>query len=48
MAVNGILNKNVEYMNDVSVGYDVVIVCTSNEFQADFWQTRLEGGRGTF
>mmetsp|Transcript_38261 Transcript_38261/g.66128 ORF Transcript_38261/g.66128 Transcript_38261/m.66128 type:complete len:555 (+) Transcript_38261:69-1733(+) len=45
--VNAVLNENVEYMNDVSVGFDVVIVCTSNEFQADFWQTRLEGGRGT-
>ena len=42
-----VLNRNVEYMNDVSVGFDVVIVCTSNKFQADFWQTRLEGGRGT-
>ena len=25
-------------------GYDVVIVCTSNETQAAYWQVRLAGG----
>lgn len=28
------------------VGFDVVIVCTSNESGATYWQRRLSGGRG--
>eukprot|EP00667_Euglena_gracilis_P007782 EG_transcript_7866 len=31
---------------DGSVGWDAVIVCTSNQGQEDFWQTRLEATQG--
>jgi hypothetical protein len=36
---------NIEAMNQV-VGYDVVIVCTSTEAQAAYWQERLLATRG--
>lgn len=38
---------NIEAMNQV-VGYDVVIVCTSTEAQAAYWQERLALNTYTF
>jgi len=29
-----------------TIGYDAVIVCTSNEKQEKYWQKRLESTRG--
>ena len=40
MAAKPMLAANVEAMN--GQGFDVVIVCTGNAFQAKFWQQRLE------
>ncbi|CAN0133219.1 unnamed protein product, partial [Heterosigma akashiwo] len=36
---------NVDLMNELH-GFDVVIVCTGNQTQASYWQTKLETGRG--
>eukprot|EP00939_MAST-03C_sp_MAST-3C-sp1_P004857 g4857.t1 len=39
--------RNLETMcSDKVVGFDVVIVCTSNKSSEDFWQKRLEDGNG--
>ena len=40
-----ILIKNISAMNRLA-GYDVVIVCCSNQSQEDYWQRRLETVRG--
>eukprot|EP01031_Cornospumella_fuschlensis_P041654 gene41654-50831_t len=40
------LLKNIEVMNRLD-GFDVVIVCCSSEKQAEYWQGRLEKGRGS-
>mmetsp|Transcript_50359 Transcript_50359/g.129708 ORF Transcript_50359/g.129708 Transcript_50359/m.129708 type:complete len:535 (-) Transcript_50359:386-1990(-) len=40
-----ILSKHVEMMR-FDTGYDIVIVCTSNESQEEYWQSRLEHGKG--
>ena len=34
-------------MSDSRVGYDVIIVCTNNEKQCDYWQKRLDSVKGT-
>lgn len=42
------LNKirdNINSMNSVS-GFSVIIVCCSNKYLSDYWQSRLESGRG--
>ncbi len=31
---------------DGTIGYDAVIICTSNPAQENFWQSRLEKSRG--
>ena len=41
-----ILKKNIEVMNALE-GFDVVIVCCSSEKLAQYWQKRLEEGRGS-
>ena len=38
---------NIDVMNVVESGYDVVIVCTNNEKQCDYWQQRLESVKGS-
>ena len=40
------MRENIKVMN-VLDGFDVVIICCSSEFQAEYWQTRLENGRGS-
>jgi hypothetical protein len=37
--------KNVEGMNRLD-GFDIVIACCSSSKQADYWQQRLEKGKG--
>jgi hypothetical protein len=44
---SAMLNANVDLMNE-GLGFDVVVVCTSTEKQANYWQMRLEDGCGTF
>jgi len=39
--------ENIQLMNE-DVNFDVVIICTSTEKQANYWQMRLESGVGTF
>ncbi len=34
-------------MKDVSSSYDFVIVCTNNEKQCAYWQSRLDDARGS-
>jgi len=41
-----ILKKNIATMNSLE-GFDVVIVCCSSQKQANYWQKRLEDGRGS-
>lgn len=40
-----LLVENIQQMNRLA-GYDVVIVCCSNQSQEDYWQNRLESVRG--
>ena len=40
------MRKNIEIMNNSS-GFDIIIVCCSTEQQADYWQKRLENGKGS-
>lgn len=40
------LLKNIDVMNRLE-GFNVVIVCCSSEKQAEYWQSRLEKGRGS-
>lgn len=40
------MRKNIGIMNELS-GFDVVIVCCSSLKQAQFWQKRLQSGRGS-
>jgi hypothetical protein len=39
------LRKNIEVMNSLD-GFNVVIICCSSQLQANYWQKRLEDGRG--
>lgn len=39
------LLKNIQTMNRLE-GFDVVIVCCSSVKQADYWQQRLDQGKG--
>jgi len=39
------LLQNIQAMNRLE-GYDIVIVCCSNQSQEDYWQSRLESVRG--
>jgi hypothetical protein len=39
------LIQNIQEMNRLA-GYDVVVVCCSNQSQEDYWQARLEAVRG--
>eukprot|EP00928_Gymnodinium_smaydae_P085330 TRINITY_DN6870_c0_g1_i1.p1 TRINITY_DN6870_c0_g1~~TRINITY_DN6870_c0_g1_i1.p1 ORF type:complete len:554 (-),score=143.79 TRINITY_DN6870_c0_g1_i1:171-1832(-) len=41
------LAENVERISSRVEGFDVLIVCTSSEAQAAYWQRRLEAGAGT-
>lgn len=41
-----LLLDNIKIMNNLS-GFNVVIVCCSSAKQAQFWQVRLEKGRGS-
>eukprot|EP00636_Phaeomonas_parva_P017270 CAMPEP_0118855326 /NCGR_PEP_ID=MMETSP1163-20130328/3189_1 /TAXON_ID=124430 /ORGANISM="Phaeomonas parva, Strain CCMP2877" /LENGTH=578 /DNA_ID=CAMNT_0006788201 /DNA_START=201 /DNA_END=1937 /DNA_ORIENTATION=+ len=43
--LSALLWENVQAMNDES-GFDVVIVCCGTQTQADYWQSRLEMGKG--
>lgn len=40
------LLKNIQTMNRLE-GFDVVIVCCSSLKQADYWQQRLDQGKGS-
>eukprot|EP01038_Epipyxis_sp_PR26KG_P007163 gene7163-9766_t len=40
------MRKNIEVMNKIE-GFDVIIVCCSSLKQADYWQHRLEQGKGS-
>ncbi|RYH10222.1 hypothetical protein EON65_39650 [archaeon] len=40
------LLRNIAVMNRLD-GFDVVIICCSSEKQAEYWQGRLEKGRGS-
>jgi hypothetical protein len=46
MAEAETLMQNISLINDVSQGYDVVIVCTSTPQQAAFWEKRLSDSKG--
>jgi hypothetical protein len=37
---------NIETMNKLE-GFNVVIICCSSVLQANYWQKRLEAGRGS-
>lgn len=39
--------SNIKEISSGESGYDVVIVCTSNENQCKYWQARLEHGKGS-
>ena len=41
-----IRTTNIDTINSADSGYDIVIVCTGNEKQAEYWQQRLESVRG--
>lgn len=43
---DAMLLKNIEVMNRLE-GFNVVVVCCSNEKQAQYWQGRLEQGKGS-
>eukprot|EP01039_Chlorochromonas_danica_P008779 gene8779-9681_t len=45
-SVESSLLKNIEMMNRLE-GFNVVIVCCSSDKQANYWQQRLERGRGS-
>jgi hypothetical protein len=38
--------ENIATMNRLE-GFDVVIVCTGTALQASYWQSRLDGGKGS-
>lgn len=42
---SSLMVENIQQMNRLA-GYDVVIVCCSNQSQEDYWQRRLESVRG--
>jgi len=42
-----LMESNIEVMNQLT-GFNVVIVCCSSDKQAQFWQKRLEKGRGSY
>ena len=41
-----IMRSNIEVMNSLE-GFNVVIVCCSSPLQANYWQSRLEDGKGS-
>ena len=45
-AMADIRTTNIDTINSADSGYDIVIVCTGNEKQAEYWQQRLESVRG--
>ncbi len=45
-AYDAMLLNNIEVMNRLE-GFNVVLVCCSNEKQAMYWQGRLEQGKGS-
>ncbi len=44
--MEAVRSSNIDLINQADTGYDVVIVCTGNEKQAEYWQQRLETVRG--
>jgi hypothetical protein len=40
------VQRNIEYMNRLE-GFDVVMICCSSSKQAEYWQDRLEKGKGS-
>ena len=40
------MRSNILKMNSLE-GFSVVIVCCSNAYLADYWQIRLESGKGS-
>eukprot|EP01043_Picozoa_sp_COSAG02_P106480 COSAG02_NODE_42483_length_384_cov_0.726316_1_plen_58_part_01 len=44
--MEAVRSSNIDLINKADTGYDVVIVCTGNEKQAEYWQQRLETVRG--
>jgi hypothetical protein len=40
------MRSNIVAMNALS-GFSVIIVCCSNSYLSNYWQTRLEQGRGS-
>jgi hypothetical protein len=43
---DSMIRKNIEHMNKLD-GFSVIIVCTSTNMQAAYWQQRLEDGKGS-
>lgn len=41
-----IVGKNIDVMNTLD-GFDVVVVCCSSLYQANYWQSRLTKGKGS-
>ena len=44
--MEAVRTSNIDLINKAETGYDVVIVCTGNVKQAEYWQQRLETVRG--
>jgi hypothetical protein len=45
-SVEQLMRANIDLMNSL-MGFDVIIVCCSNENQAKYWKKRLDKGRGS-
>lgn len=41
-----LLQRNIEIMNRLE-GFNIVVICCSSIKQAEYWQIRLESGRGS-
>lgn len=44
--MEAVRSANIDVINKADTGYDVVIVCTGNVKQAEYWQQRLEAVKG--
>ncbi len=41
-----VVRDNIEHMNRLE-GFNVIIICCSSVKQAEYWQSRLENGKGS-
>ena len=44
--IDATIKENITLMNDLQ-GFDVIIICCSSQHQANYWQRRLEQGKGS-